>query len=553
MGQMGNIIHTCLPCNFYIKSRRRTIMTQMNGNGGTAIRKEAQKLKRELTLLPLFGLMYFTVCGGSFGIEPLISGSGPGLAMLLIILTPIFFSIPNVLMVRELSTMMPVQGGYYHWVKTAFGPFAGFLAGWNNWVVSWLDVSIYPVLAVTYLGFFFPQLDTGITLGGFEIPAWVLDWLVAGLIIWGISYMQIRGARLAGLFTNWLGILLMLPLFILGFLGIYNWFTQGGPTLPFLPSGEDINFGSLTAALSTGLFVVMWNYMGWELPSAAGDEVVNPRKTYPAAMTLVLIAAIATYAIPVLGGLYGGGGDNGSYVMWGAEASSDAGIGADLTAQGVSDQQIQAWGVDPASSSGWEFPSIGHAVANKVAGPGFALFLGGWLTLAAVMSMIGLFTGNSLGGSRVPFALAEDGMFPRWLTKVHDKYGTPYVAIIFVGVIFWMFSLSAFAFLVVADVFLQCLVILAEFAAMWKLRYSMPDKPRDRVPGGVLGMVLVTIFPTAVILLAFYSQYASEGFNSIGWALALMAIGVVLYFPIRRYYKPGVPDVDPFEAGPDEA
>jgi amino acid transporter len=106
------------------------------------IKREAKKLKRELTLLPLFGLIYFTVCGGSFGIEPLVGWSGPGLAILLVFLTPIIFSIPNMLMVRELNSMMPVEGGYYHWVKKAFGPFAGFLAGWNNWVVSWLDVTI---------------------------------------------------------------------------------------------------------------------------------------------------------------------------------------------------------------------------------------------------------------------------------------------------------------------------------------------------------------------------------------------------------------------------
>ncbi len=100
------------------------------------IKKERGKLKRELTLLPLFGLIYFTVCGGAFGAEPMVGWSGPGLALLLMVLTPIFFSIPNMLMVREMSSMMPVEGGYYHWVKQAFGRFPGFMAGWMNWVVS---------------------------------------------------------------------------------------------------------------------------------------------------------------------------------------------------------------------------------------------------------------------------------------------------------------------------------------------------------------------------------------------------------------------------------
>jgi len=167
--------------------------------------------------------------------------------------------------------------------------------------------------------------------------------------------------------------------------------------------------------------------------------------------------------------------------------------------------------------------------------------------------MIGLFIGNSLGGSRVPFALAEDGMFPRWLVRVHEKYGTPWIAILFVGVIYSIFSLSAFAFLVVADVFLQSLVILAEFGAMWKLRYTKPDAPRDRVPWGVPGMILVTIGPVAIILLAIYSQFTEEGWSSLGWALGFMAIGALLYLPFKRYLKPGIPDVDPYKSPPEEA
>jgi len=80
-------------------------------------------------------------------------------------------------------------------------------------------------------------------------------------------------------------------------------------------------------ALSTGLFVAMWNFMGWELPTAAGDEIVNPKKTYPLAMILVLVATIATYSIPTIAGLYGGAGEDGKYQLWGLEASDpDVGL-----------------------------------------------------------------------------------------------------------------------------------------------------------------------------------------------------------------------------------
>ncbi len=540
------------------------------------VQSETKKLKRELTLLPLFGLLYFTVCGGAFGIEPLIGYSGPGLALLLIAITPLIFSLPNVLMVRELNSMMPVEGGYYHWVKQAFGPFAGFLAGWNNWVVSWLDVAIYPVLAVTYLSYFIPALDTGTVVGGLFISGPVLRWLTAAVIIWAISYLQIRGARLSGLFTNWLGIFVLVPLGLLSVLGIFQWIRSGYTvSLPFLPEGEN-----LIGAFSTGLFVVMWNFMGWELPAVAGDEIVNPRKTYPRAMALTLVATILTYALPVVAGLFGGAGADGRWQVWGIEAenrevgiisnfvdeevlssayeqtASTKGISvADVSVyeinvpavMGIRDQLVN-WGVDPTSLSGWEFPQIGDVVGRLVGGEPLAQTMGTLLTVAAILSMIGLFVGNSLGGSRIPFALAADGMFPPFLLKVHPRFGTPWISIILVGVIFTIFSWQAFSFLVVADVFLQTLVILAEFAALWKLRMTKPHVSRQAVPGGIWGLILITLGPVSIIVLAIISQYLEEGFSSIGWALAFMAIGAMIYLPMRRFVKPGIPDVNPYQA-----
>lgn len=550
----------------------------METASGLSIQTERKKLKRELTLLPLFGLLYFTVCGGSFGAEPMVGYSGPGLALLLMLVTPLVFSIPNMLVVRELQSMMPAEGGYYHWVKRAFGPFLGFMAGWNNWVVSWLDVSIYPVWAAMYLSYFLPALDTGATIGGVELSGNFLRWVVSAILIWAISALQIRGARLAGLFTNWLGLLMIIPLMIMSVVGIVAWISSGETiALPFMPEGV-----SLFGALSVGLYVAMWNFMGWELPAAAGDEIVNPRKTYPRAMALTLVAAIATYMLPTVAGLWGGAGANGAWQMWGVESPNEQGglvayfqpeedfnaqVDAIAAQNGVAAEdvtyddllagspafaesaaQIESWGGDPTVSTGWEFPQIGEMIGRKLGSEALATFLGITVTLSAILSMIGLFVGNSLGGSRVPFALAADGMFPRFMVRVHPRFGTPWVAILVVGVIFTIFSWSAFEFLVVADVFLNTLVILAYIAALWRLRFTDPDRPRQRVPGGWPGLVLVTLGPAAIIILAIASQYMDAGFSSIGWALAFMLLGVLVYLPIRLRVKPGVPDVDPYHA-----
>ena len=528
-----------------------------NNNEVNTIRVATKNLKRELTLLPLFGLIYFTVCGGSFGAEPMVGWSGPGFAILLFFVTPILFSIPNMLMVREMQSMMPVEGGYYHWLKKAFGPFIGFMGGWMNCVVACVDVSIYPVLAAYYLGYFIPALREGATIGGVFVSSTWLSFLVAVILIWVVSYLNVRGARLSGLTTNWLGAVMMIPLILMSILGLISWI-KGGTTIsiPFLPGGEPITFDSLMGALSTGIFVAMWNYMGWELPTAAGDEIVNPKKTYPIAMVLVLISAIATYAIPTITGLYGGAGEDGKYQLWGIEEyESGEGIGPVLDDYGVPPETSQEWGVDLSSSVGWEFPDIAHAVADKLTGQTdgqLAVVMGGLVTFSAVLSMIGLFIGNGLGGTRVPFAMAEDGMMPKFLVKVHPKYGTPWVSILFCAIVFSIFSLSAFAALVVIDVFLNMIVLMAEFFALWKLRFAMPDLPRKKVPGGYFGLVLVTIAPLFIILLAIYSQFVEEGMTSISWALIAMVVGALLYFPIRKWVKPGIPDVNPFVASGEE-
>ena len=516
-------------------------------SAGKQISVERQMLKRSLTLLPLFGIIYFTVSGGSFGIESLFSSSGPGLALLLIAITPFVYSVPNILMVREMQSMMPVEGSYYHWTKQAFGPLTGFLTGWMNWVVSWVDVSIYPVLAATYLAFFIPALNNGAG----SVPAWVLQWLFGAVMIWAISYLQIRGSRLAGMTSIWMGAIMLIPLLLLSVVGFVNWGVHGSSFhANFLPSGT-----GLTGAFSVGLFVVMWNYMGFELPSTAGDEIVKPKRTYPLAMVLVLIAAIATYAIPTVAGLYGGAGDNNKVLAWGiTESVNGQGIGKDLKDAGMTDSQIAENHIDPTSASGWGFPEIAKAVGLKTGwGNGFATFMGDFMVIGAILSMLGLFIGNSVGGTRVPFALSEDGMMPKLIVRVHRKYGTPWIAIILCGVIFSIFSLNTFAFLVILDVFLNAVTLLIEFFALWKLRITRPEIPRKKIPGGWVGLFFVTLMPALIILLAIYSQIRDVGWSSIYYSAGAIIIGVILYFPIKKWVKirNNVPDIDPWVIGDD--
>src|SRR3989454_7386966 len=139
-----------------------------------------------LTLGPLVAVMYFTVSGGPFGLEGLVGSVGPGVALLLLVLTPLVFSVPGTLLIGELASMLPAEGGYYVWVKRAFGRFWGFWNGWLSWVYSLIDMAIYPVLFLQYIRFFAPGLR------GLE------GWLVALVLIWGATWLNLRGTRAVG-------------------------------------------------------------------------------------------------------------------------------------------------------------------------------------------------------------------------------------------------------------------------------------------------------------------------------------------------------------------
>ncbi|PYP68271.1 MAG: hypothetical protein DMD36_13150 [Gemmatimonadetes bacterium] len=136
-----------------------------------------------LRLGPLVAVMYFNVSGGPFGLEGLVGAVGPGVAVLLLLATPLLYSVPEALLVGELASMLPVEGGYYRWVRRAFNRFWGYWNGWLSWVYSLIDMAIYPVLFLQYLRFFAPGL------GRFDA------WLLALALIWGATWLNLRGTR----------------------------------------------------------------------------------------------------------------------------------------------------------------------------------------------------------------------------------------------------------------------------------------------------------------------------------------------------------------------
>src|SRR5499427_23822 len=125
------------------------------------MRKSQLGSGRKLTLLSLAAATYFMVSGGPYGVEELVQDSGYGLALIILFLTPLVWSLPTGLMVGELSAALPAEGGFYVWVRRALGPFWGFQEAWLSLAASIFDMAIYPTVFVLYLGRLLPALTAG--------------------------------------------------------------------------------------------------------------------------------------------------------------------------------------------------------------------------------------------------------------------------------------------------------------------------------------------------------------------------------------------------------
>jgi len=115
----------------------------------------------KLRLLPLIGATYFMVSGGPYGLEDIIGKAGYLRALLMLAVIPFLWSLPTSLMVGELASAIPCEGGYYVWVRRALGRFWGFQEAWLSLAASVFDMAIYPTIFVLYLGRVLPTWTAG--------------------------------------------------------------------------------------------------------------------------------------------------------------------------------------------------------------------------------------------------------------------------------------------------------------------------------------------------------------------------------------------------------
>ena len=244
----------------------------------------AKSIVRKAGLFYFVFVMYSYTTAGPFGLEDQVTTSGPGMTLIYHLVLPFFWCIPIALVAAELTTAMPVQGGFYRWVRAAFGDFWGFLAGWWNWSASFLLGGAYAVLFTDYLGFYFPQ-----------ITGWK-HYLVSIALVAIIAWINVRGIQMVGQFATALELFILLPVLVMIVMGLAKW--QHNPFSPIVPPHQPLN-----KIFGVGLALGVWLYSGYEQLSTVAGEVENPQRSFPLALAIVVPLSMATYFLPTLAAL----------------------------------------------------------------------------------------------------------------------------------------------------------------------------------------------------------------------------------------------------------
>ena len=430
-----------------------------------------------LTLLPLVAATFFMVSGGPFGVEDTVAKSGYAAALLILLVTPAIWSFPTALMVSELSSALPQEGGYYVWVTRGLGSFWGYQEAWLSMTGSIFDMGIYPTLFVDYLGHFAPWATAGhrgilIGIG-----------LIAACALWNLL-----GSESVGGSSVVLGAVLLAPFVVLT---VYACFHRESGPVHAIPLGH--------ADILAGILVAMWNYMGWDYASTVAGEVDRPQWTYPRAMAGAVALVCLCYFLPVAA--------------------------------------VSLTGLDPNrwSTGGWA--DVAQAVLHNSFLGGAAATL---ITFGAMLGAAGSLNANVMAYSRVPAVLAEDGYLPRIIARC-NKNGAPWASIIACSVLWACSLGLSFTKLILLDVLLTGLSILLEFAALVALRVREPNLHRPyRIAGGLPVAIALGIPPLALLILTVLrNEIEPVGpLNALQFGALLILAGFVAYYLSRKGNQP---------------
>ncbi len=420
------------------------------------------------------------VSGGTYGTEEIVNGAGYGHGILILLFLPVLWCLPTAFMIGELSSALPEEGGYYAWVRRGLGNFWGFQEAWLSLAASIFDMAIYPTLFVFYL----KQMSPWFGVGNHGV--------LAGLfVVVTCAALNVAGIRVVGITSLWLFFMLSAPFALIVVLAPMRASALGGVHASETGAG---------LGLLGGVLVAMWNYMGWDNASTIAQEVEKPQRTYPKAMIAAVVLVSLTYVLPFLA----------VYAM-GVPASTFAEDGSWATVAGL--------------------------VGGKIMDFEWLRFL---VVLGGMMSAFGMFNALVMSYSRLPLAMARDGMLPKIFAETRAGTKAPWVAIIACATC-WALCLGlGFKRLVTLDIMLYGAALMLEFVTLVALRIREPNLKREfRVPGGLTGAILAGLFPLILLSIAMVESESQSvlGMNGLLFGVLIMGAGFGLYASTRKLRK----------------
>lgn len=436
--------------------------------------EETVEKKKKVKLVPMIFLMYMFISGGSFGLEDMIGGAGPGISLIILIVLPIICAYPYGLVCTELGAKYPEVDGMYGWIKKALGRFPAYISGWSISLANYVDTAVYMVIAMEYL-------NTAFKLNLNETQRWIMG--IAFIVV--ICLLSIRGIEVLALSATISGIILLVPFILTIIMGIPQMVEN--PCIPIFGSGNAI------MDTNTALMIGFWLFMGYESLHSFSGEVEGSGPLLTKAFLYAVPLATFIYIVPTFVGL----AVVGNWQDWSAAGPID-------------------------------FVELGRLVGGN--------FLMTLFVIAGVFGNLSVFASYMSFGSVVTSQLAEDGLFFPGLEKEHPKYGTPYRAIIASGVISIVLSQGSFADLIIIDVLLLLFPIIMIMISAIVLRIREAKGKTWNCFQFGKNKVFFCIAASAPIIIAAYAM-ATAGIQSLLASGACWVIGIVMHFVFPKINK----------------
>jgi len=457
---------------------------------------QQSKFEQRLGLLDATAIVVGSMIGSGIFIAPsLMAGiiASPGVIGILWIIGGII-TILGALCYGELAGMYPKAGGQYIYLRESLSPLFGFLYGWSLFLV--IQTGIIAAVAIAfakYLGVFIGGISENAHLFSLTIAGKVLylntAQLVAILSIAFLTFLNCFGIKLGVLIQNTFTFLKALGLVILIAASFFFFNGSGASLVSFdtvLPPAATIG---LAAALAVALSKALFAYDAWYNVTYIAEEVKNPTRNMPIALGLGTFIVTIIYFLATMGYFY---------VLPVQQAAV------------VADNRIAA------------------AVANAIMGSSGLFFV----SAVIMISTFGCNNGLILGGARVLYAMAHDGLFLKNNAKLHPRYHVPTNALIVQGIWASLLTLSGtYSDLLTYTAFASILFGLLTVVGLFVLRFRQKDMERPfKVPFYPFGPLLYILVSLAFLV------YVIEGdpWNSGKGALIIIA-GIPVYF-IRRYF-----------------